>query len=59
MDPDVDNFKVKRSISVKESNADSIYNLNELEFAYGYIFSNIWMSNKMIIINPEDGTVFK
>lgn len=34
-------------------------NINELEYINGYIFANIWMTDKIIVINPEDGKVIK
>jgi glutamine cyclotransferase len=34
-------------------------NLNELEYVNGLIYSNIWMSNSILIINPIDGNVIR
>jgi glutamine cyclotransferase len=59
VDPDLKNFKVNRIISVKDSSGNYVANINELEYAYGYIFANIWMSNKMMIIDPSNGKVVR
>lgn len=34
-------------------------NLNELEFVKNRIFSNVWITNNILVISPEDGTVIK
>ncbi len=31
--------------------------LNELEYINGYIYSNIWMTNTIVKINPDDGNI--
>lgn len=33
--------------------------LNELEFVKNRIFSNVWLTNYLLVISPEDGTVIK
>jgi glutamine cyclotransferase len=52
-------FKKKSTIHVKDKNGMPIYNLNELEFAEGKIWANIWMEDNIISINPENGQVEK
>ncbi|HMM67474.1 MAG TPA: glutaminyl-peptide cyclotransferase [Dokdonella sp.] len=32
-------------------------NLNELEFVRGRIFANVWQSNSIVVIDPQDGRV--
>jgi glutamine cyclotransferase len=57
---DLNNFVVKRSIQVKNSSTNKRYTyLNELEYAYDLIFSNVWMTNKIIIIDPKTGNDIK
>lgn len=34
-----------------------INQLNELEFINGKIYSNVWHTNLILIINPDDGEV--
>ena len=52
-------IKIKSFIEVKNQSNHTYSNLNELEYAYGFIFANIWLSNKIVIINPKDGNVVK
>ncbi len=44
------------SINVHEG-ANNISNINELEYINGDIYANIWMQQKIAIINPETGQV--
>ncbi len=37
--------------------AKSVVNINELEFVNGDIYANIWLTNKIAIINPQTGQV--
>jgi glutamine cyclotransferase len=60
IDPLDPEFKVKRVIQVKESKDNKIFtNLNELEYAYDYIFANIWFSNSILVIDPNTGEVIR
>lgn len=60
MDPLDPEFKLKKVIQVKESKINKIYtNLNELEYVYDYIFANIWFSNFILIIDPNNGEVIR
>ena len=36
-----------------------IANINELEYIGGYIWANVWLSNEIVVINPENGKVEK
>lgn len=35
----------------------AIFNINELEFANGFLYANIWQTNYIVKINPENGEV--
>jgi len=48
--------KVIKTISVKQDGFERPY-LNELEYINGYIYANIWTTNKIVKINPADGKV--
>jgi glutaminyl-peptide cyclotransferase len=50
-------FSVIRTISVKDSNNVSVTDLNELEYASGLIYANVWGKNHIISIDPETGIV--
>jgi len=45
-----------KKITVTE-NGSVKENLNELEYIKGYIFANIWTTNTIVKINPEDGRI--
>ena len=49
-------FEVVRQVSVKDGN-NSITNINELEYINGDVYANIWMTQKIAIINPQTGQV--
>jgi glutaminyl-peptide cyclotransferase len=49
-------YQVTRQVNVKDGN-QSINNINELEYVNGDIYANIWMTNKIAIINPQTGQV--
>jgi glutaminyl-peptide cyclotransferase len=49
-------LKVIKTISVKQDGFERPY-LNELEYIKGYIYANIWTTNKIVKINPADGKV--
>lgn len=51
-----DTFTVDRIIEVYD-NKGPINRLNELEFINGRIYANVWMTNSIIVINPENGKV--
>ena len=59
IDPHAEDFKLKRTIRVKDLNNIYYTELNELEYAYDYIFSNIWYSDIVLIINPQNGEVIR
>lgn len=53
---DPNDFVVKRQISVKYKNSPQ-YNLNELEYVAGYIYANIYQTNNIVKINPDNGEI--
>lgn len=53
---DPKDFKLVRTLPVK-ANYYGVQNLNELEYVKGYIYANIWPTNKVVKINPENGHV--
>ena len=50
------NFEEIRRISVTENGLPLKY-LNELEWVDGKIYANVWLRNKIVIINPRTGVV--
>ncbi len=40
-------------------NGNKVEMLNELEYIDGYIWANIWQTNFIVVINPENGNVVK
>jgi glutaminyl-peptide cyclotransferase len=49
-------FQVTGSVQVKDKGIP-VVNINELEYVNGKIYANIWMTDKIAIINPADGNV--
>lgn len=49
-------FSDEGTIKVKDS-GKPVYQLNELEFINGEIFSNIYFNNRIAIISPETGAI--
>ncbi len=53
---DADSFAVERAVTARDG-ARSITGLNELEYARGLIFANVWQTDRIAAIDPADGTV--
>jgi glutamine cyclotransferase len=51
-----DNFEIIKQISVKYKGKPQ-YNINELEYVDKFIYANIYQTNKIIKINPDNGDV--
>ncbi|MGM9738720.1 MAG: glutaminyl-peptide cyclotransferase [Candidatus Cryptobacteroides sp.] len=51
-----DNFRQLRTVTVKMDGRPVSY-LNELEYIEGRIWANVYMSDLILIINPENGNV--
>ena len=49
-------FQKVGELSVHDGNS-SVTNINELEYVNGDVFANIWLQQKIAIINPQTGTV--
>ena len=47
-----------KKITVKNDNKE-VFNLNELEYIDGNIWANIWMTNKIVIIDKQNGNVIQ
>lgn len=50
------NFQQKDEVSVYD-NKGPVMNLNELEYANGYVFANVWQTNRIVQIDPTSGKV--
>ena len=53
---DPNTFQETRHITVKDGDGE-IKNLNELEFIKGEIYANVWHSDRIARVSPEDGHV--
>ncbi|NGY05056.1 glutaminyl-peptide cyclotransferase [Solimonas terrae] len=53
---DAADFSINKTIDVHDG-ATPITRLNELEYAHGLIFANIWQQDRIAIIDPADGAV--
>ncbi|MEO6668470.1 MAG: glutaminyl-peptide cyclotransferase [Ferruginibacter sp.] len=53
---DPENFKIKNTIAVVD-NRGPVQNINELEFINGFVWANVWMTNRIVKIDPESGHV--
>jgi glutaminyl-peptide cyclotransferase len=51
-----EDFKIAKTLEVKENN-QPVSQLNELEFAEGFIWANLWYQHKIIKIDPATGEV--
>ncbi|OGU56928.1 MAG: hypothetical protein A2X64_02730 [Ignavibacteria bacterium GWF2_33_9] len=51
------NFSVIKTIMVVRKDDTPVYNLNELEFINGMVFANVYMTNEIIVINPNTGVI--
>lgn len=53
---DPGSFQVTKTIEVYDDRGP-VSKLNELEFIDGMIYANIWMTNSVVVIQPENGKV--
>jgi len=51
-----EDFKVEKTLAVTEQGY-GLDHLNELEFIKGFIYANVWMTNFIVKIDPENGEV--
>jgi glutaminyl-peptide cyclotransferase len=49
-------YEIVRQVNVKDGN-NSVTNINELEYINGDVYANIWMTQKIAIINPQTGQI--
>ncbi len=49
-------FEIERTIEVY-THQGPVANLNELEFVDGLIYANVWMTNRIAVIDPDSGKV--
>ena len=54
LDPNL--FSVVKTVEVFD-NKGPVTNLNELEYINGYIWANEWLTDRIVIIDPESGEV--
>lgn len=52
---DPNTFQVTNQIEVTDQ--EPIERLNELEYIQGKIYANIWLEDKIVIINPQSGNI--
>jgi len=53
---DPDDYTVAKKVEVT-ANGNSLSNLNELEYINGRIYANIWQTDRIAIIQPDDGQI--
>jgi glutamine cyclotransferase len=53
---DPETFQKVGQVEVRDGNA-SVTNLNELEYINGEVYANIWLTDKIAIIDPQTGQV--
>lgn len=53
---DPDDFTIVREVEVRDGDS-RIAQLNELEFARGRIFANVWRTDRIAVIDPASGAV--
>ena len=53
---DTKNFAAKKTLQVTRDGAP-LRNLNELEWIDGYLWANVWQTDDIVIINPQNGEV--
>lgn len=51
-----DTFAVQHRLTVTR-NGRAVKNINELEYAHGLIWANVWLSDEIIAIDPANGEV--
>ena len=56
LDPEL--FSVVKTVEVYD-NRGPVANLNELEYINGYIWANEWLTDRIVIIDPETGEIIE
>ena len=52
-----EDFSVKKVLRVHGKNGEPVSRLNELEYAGGKVYCNIWGQDLIAVVNPENGSV--
>ncbi|MGC1378884.1 MAG: glutaminyl-peptide cyclotransferase [Anaerolineales bacterium] len=50
-------FQIQRSIQVNDDSGAPVTNINELEYIKGEIYANIWLTDKIVQIDPQTGEI--
>lgn len=53
---DPETFQVVKTVAVTDNNGPLV-NINELEYVDGFIYANVWLTNKIVKIDPINGKV--
>jgi glutamine cyclotransferase len=53
---DPETFAVRKTVPVND-NAGPVQQINELEYVDGFIYANVWMTDRIIKIDPQTGNV--
>ncbi len=53
---DANDYHLKRTVEVY-NNKGKVRSLNELEYINGKIYANVWLTDKIVVINPNSGVV--
>ncbi|NNJ10384.1 glutaminyl-peptide cyclotransferase [Chloroflexales bacterium ZM16-3] len=48
---------IVRQVKVTDSQGEPVRNLNELEYIHGSVFANVWLTNRIVQIDPATGAV--
>jgi glutamine cyclotransferase len=48
---------ITKTVSVTDEEDNPVKNLNELEYIDGFVFANVWQTNKIMKIDPASGNV--
>lgn len=56
---DPETFTIRRTVKVRFSSREPADKLNELEYIGGELFANVYQSDWILRIDPEDGTVLE
>lgn len=51
-----EDFSITRTVQVHDG-AQPVERLNELEYAHGLVFANVWQTDRIAVIDPDDGAV--
>lgn len=53
---DPETFQIVKTVPVTDNNGPLV-NINELEYVDGFIYANVWLTNKIVKIDPATGKV--